>query len=123
MPSLTVEELQRRWTESLRASQKAIRHNHSAYCELRRLVHRINTEALDVAEYYLTAVRLGSILLELSAGCGNSLFRYYAEQIDPRRQGDVRCFRMECRQLSQQLVELDRRRTTRHHLRVIQRTH
>jgi hypothetical protein len=119
MPLLTIDDLQRRWAESLLASQQAIRCNYSVYRELKRLVRQINTKALDVAEYYPTAVHLGTMLRDLSSGCSNSVFQYFAEQIDPRQQGDVRCFRMECRQLSEQLAELDRRRTSGSHLRII----
>jgi hypothetical protein len=82
-------------------------------------VNRINTDALDVADYYSTAVRLGEMLKEISAGYANSIFRYFADHIDPCENGDVRCFRMECRQLSEHLKELDQLRSDQRPLTVI----
>ena len=101
------------------ASERAVDYRYTAYCDLKRLVERINAGFIDVADYYPTAVGLGAKLSAISLGYGNTVFHYFAEQIDPRKKGDVRCFRMECRQLSEQFEELDRRRVTRRPLRVI----
>jgi hypothetical protein len=113
------DDLEQKWAASLMASERAIHHRYTAYCDLKRLLEKINTGSIDVADYYLTAVDLGARLSEISCGYGNTVFHYFAEQIDPRKNGDVRCFRMECRQLSEQFEELDRRRANRRPLRVI----
>ena len=101
------------------ASQRAIDCRLTAYCDLKRLVRSINAGSIDVADYYATAVHLGARLSEMSSGYDNTVFHYFAEQIDPRKKGDVRCFRMECRQLSEQFEELDRRRAASRPLRVV----
>lgn len=113
------DDLEQKWAESLMASESAIHHRYPAYCDLKRLVKKINSGSIDVADYYLTAVDLGARLSEISFGYGDTVFNYFAEQIDPRKNGDVRCFRMECRQLSEQFEELDRRRANRRPLRVV----
>lgn len=121
MQLLTFDDLKQKWAESLLASEKAIYQRYPTYRELKRLVHRINTQSLDVAEYYPTAVRLGSMLRDISFGFSNTLFHYFADHIDPGKKGDVRCFRMECQQLSEQLAELDQHRASRGCLRIIPR--
>ena len=116
-PSLA--ELEKRWAQCLTVSEKAIAQRYRAFCDLKRQVEKINAGLLAVADYYPTAVELGTKLSALSAGYGPTVFYYYAHQIDPRKKGDIRCFRMECRQLFQQLEELDHRRMTRGPLKVI----
>lgn len=116
---LSKDDLEQKWAETLMASERAVDCRYTAYCDLKRLVGRINTGSIDVSDYYSTAVHLGARLSDISSGYGNTVFHYFAEQIDPRKQGDVRCFRMECRQLSKQIEELDRRRAANRALRVI----
>lgn len=116
---LSKDDLEQKWAKSLMASERAVECRHTAYCDLKRLVRRINAGSIDVADYYTTAVHLGARLSEMSSGYGNTVFHYFAEQIDPRKNGDARCFRMECRQLSEQFEELDRRRAASRPLRVI----
>jgi hypothetical protein len=117
--NLSTEELKQRWAHALMVSESAIHQRYRAYLELKRLVERVNAGSMDVSDYYPTAVHLGTMLQEISSGFTNTVFHYFAEHIDPRKKGDVRCFRMECRQLSEHFRELDRRRAAGRNFRII----
>lgn len=119
MQILTFEELQQKRAEGLMASEEAIHQKYNTYRELKRLVAEINAGPLDVMNYYPTAKRLGLMLREMTCGHCNTIFHYFADHIDPTQKGDVRCFRMECRQLAEQMRELDQRRLARHQLKVV----
>jgi hypothetical protein len=119
MNQFTLEDLKQRRLATLSASEQAIRRQADTYQALKRLVHDINARTLDVAEYYRTASRLGGLLLQLACGADQTIFHYFAEHIDPGRHGDVRCFRLECRDLEQQIKELEQWRAVCHQLKRI----
>jgi hypothetical protein len=119
MTQFTLEDLRQRRLATLMASEQAIRRQADTYQALKRLVHDINAHTVDVAEYYRTATRLGSLLLKLTCGAEQTIFHYFAEHIDPGRHGDVRCFRLECRDLEQQIKELEQWRAARRQLKRI----
>ena len=119
MENLTIDDLKRKRAEGLIASEKAILQKHLTYSELKKIVKKINAGPLDVGEYYPAAKRLGDILREMSTGYSNTVFHYFADYIDPSAKGDVRCFRMECQQLAEEIRELDNRRAKRRGLKVI----
>ncbi|MDA8138847.1 MAG: hypothetical protein M0036_09355 [Desulfobacteraceae bacterium] len=121
MQILTFEELKQKQAEGMAASQKAAAQNHDLYRAIKQLVRQINAEPLDVADYYPVASRLGKLLNEIKSGFNDTIFHYFAEQIDPSQNGDVRCFRMECRQLAEQIEELDRFRVQRHRLTLVKK--
>jgi hypothetical protein len=115
MQALTIGDLRKKRINALRMSEKAIREHVAAYHEIKTMVREINTGPLDIALYYQTASRLGMLLTRLAYR--GTIFQYFAEQIDPRKNGDVRYFRAQCLDLNEQLKELDRWRTKKHHLR------
>lgn len=119
MQILTFEELQQRQAEGWMTSEKAVRKRYSTYREIKQLLRNINTRPLDVADYYTVAMRLGGLLHEMKAGFCNTIFHYFADQIDPGRNGDARCFRMECVQLAEQIKVLDHRRAEGHRLTIV----
>ena len=119
MDNLTIEDLKKKRAEGLRASEKAVIQKNITYRELKKIVRKINDETIDVAEYYLAARRLGEILQEMATGYPDTVFHYFADHIDPSKKGDVRCFRMECRELAQQLKELDDRRAKNRCLKIV----
>ncbi len=119
MEILTFEELERKRAEGLMASEKAIHQRYDTYRALKKMVAQINTQPLDVANYYPTAKQLGLMLREMTTGCANTVFQYFADHIDPSVKGDVRCFRMECRQLAEHIRELDHRRAARNSLKIV----
>jgi hypothetical protein len=119
MHQYTLEELKRKREENLLGSERAIRHQCDAYRELKKLLHDINTGPLDVADYYRSASRLGALLSQLSACSNHTIFHYFEEQIDPAKSADIRCFRLECLDLAEQIKDLDWWRAQRHRLKRI----
>jgi len=119
MQIMTLDELRQQREEAMKGSTLAIREHQHAYLALKKLVGRINSGPLDVADYYPTAIRLAAFLSQLSTGAASTIFHYFAECIDPGRKGDVRCFRMECFELASQIQQLDQWRTSRQRLRSV----
>jgi len=119
MQMMTFEELQQKRDAHLVAAEGAVHRHGDIYREIKQLVREINRSVLDVAEYHLTARRLGKLLGQMADGLGTTIFDYYAEHIDPCKAGDVRCFRMECEQLSEQISEFDHWRAARRRLRMV----
>lgn len=117
MQRLTIEDLQRKRQKALMSAEKAILKQRSTYLALKKLVHAVNSGPLDVAEYYSTATRLGTLLSQMSAGSSETIFRYFADHIDPRKCGEAVNFRVECRDLDEQLKKLEEWRAKRHRLR------
>jgi hypothetical protein len=58
--------------------------------------------------------------LSLCLTCSShTIFHYFAENIHPGKSGDVRCFRLECRDLAEQIRDLDQWRAQQHRLKRI----
>jgi len=119
MHRFTLEELKRKRDADLSGSLRAIREHGDTYRELKRLIGEINSGPLDVADYHRTATRLGRMLVTLTNGTGSTIFHYFAEHIDPGKAGDVRCFRLECRDLAEQIKQLEQWRAARYRLKRI----
>lgn len=119
MHPITLEDLKQRRLQTLMGSEQAVRRKADTYRILKRLVQDVNARPLDVGDYYQTASRLGSLLLQMACAGDHTIFQYFAEHIDPGRHGDARFFRLECRDLERQLGELERWRTSRRQLKRI----
>ncbi|HSM74491.1 MAG TPA: hypothetical protein VK852_07650 [Desulfobacterales bacterium] len=117
MQRLTIEDLQHRRQRALIGAVEAIRKRRPAYLELKKLVHAINSRPLDVADYYLTASRLATLLGSMRIDGGETIFDYFAEHIDPRKYGEAVNFRVECRDLDEQLKSLEAWRARQNRLR------
>jgi hypothetical protein len=119
MHRYTLEELKQRRIQSLLGADQAIRLQPATYQELKQLLKNINDRPLDVADYYKTAVGLSTILRQMADRAGYTIFDYFADHIDPGKQGDVRSFRLECRDLAEQIKEFDLWRVNRRMLKRI----
>ena len=117
MQRLTIEDLQCRRQRALMGAAQAILKRRSTYLELKKLVHAINSQPLDVADYYLTASHLAALLGRMRMAGGETIFDYFAEHIDPRKCGEAANFRVECRDLDEQLKSLEEWRARQHRLR------
>lgn len=115
----TIEELKSRRQRALEKAEKAISDRPAEYREIKRLLDRILDRPVDVADYYRVAGEIVRLLEKLSASSSESLFAYYCSNIDPRKKGDARYFKVVCRDLSQQLKLVDQYRRQRHKLRII----
>jgi hypothetical protein len=114
-----LENLKRKRLEMFLRSEQAILRQVDAYRVLKQLVQDINGHILDVADYYRTARRLGTLLDQMTSGMDQTIFHYFAEYIDPGKHGDIRCFRLECRDLAEHIKELEQWRVARHRLKRI----
>jgi hypothetical protein len=119
MQRFTIEDLHHRRQRALKGAAQAILAQRSTYLELKQLVNTINSNPLDVADYYATATRLGALLGRMSAGSRETIFHYFADHIDPRKCGEALNFRVECRDLDEQLKTLEKWRVQQHRLRRI----
>ncbi|MFP3999141.1 MAG: hypothetical protein ACLFUN_04795 [Desulfobacterales bacterium] len=115
----TMEELRRRRQRALEKAEKAISERPGEYREIKRLLDEILDRPVDVTDYYRVAGEIVRLLEKLSASSSESLFAYYCSNIDPRKKGDARYFKVVCRDLRHQLNLVDQYRRQRHNLRIL----
>lgn len=89
------------------------------YRALKSMLKDVLSRNVDVSEYYRTAAALADLLQRLNRNPGQTLFSYFSATIDPRQQGDVRYFRYSCRDLADQIRQIDQARADMSHLRRI----
>jgi hypothetical protein len=116
MNRLTLEDLQIRRQYALACAERAVIEERAAYRELKALVLTINSSTLDISEYHATASRLGRLLEEIDRGA-ETIFAHFRDQIDPRKSGKAVHFRFECRDLAEQIADLEKWRAENHGLR------
>jgi hypothetical protein len=117
--TLTIADLERRWEETLRATGEAVgRHPHT-YREIKALVEKIVTQPLDINDYPVTAEKLAGLLKTMDDGTRKNIFHYYSDRISPASIGRLKLLRLECRDLSEQLLAFDTWRRETHRLRVL----
>jgi hypothetical protein len=119
MHLLTLEELKNKREADLMGSERAIREHSDTFRQIKKMLQEINSRPLDVEDYHRTARCLGGMLARMSDVGGGTIFHYFAEHIDPGRSGDVRCFRLECRDLAEQIRHMEQWRAERHRLKRI----
>jgi hypothetical protein len=120
MQLYTLEELKKKREADLIGSEQAIREHSDTYRAIKKMLSDINNRPVDVGDYHKTATHLGSMLMKMSTSIGGgTIFHYFAEHIDPGKAGDVRCFRLECRDLADQIRHLELWRAERHRLKRI----
>lgn len=119
MQMMTFDQLQKKREADLLAAEGAVYRHGDIYRNIKQMVGEINNRLLDVADYHRTARLLGKLLNEMCDGIEQTIFHYYAEHIDPFKAGDVRCFRMECEELSRQIAEFDQWRAAKRRLKMV----
>lgn len=115
----TMEDLKQRRQQALDRAEKAISGSPGEYREIKRLLDDVLERSVDVSDYHRVASKIVRLLEMLSATSSDSLFAYYCNNIDPKRQGDARYFKIVCRDLRHQLELIDQYRRKRHKLRLI----
>jgi hypothetical protein len=119
LPKLTLEELKGRRSEALSRLESAALLYPATYRELKRMLCEINSSAMDISQYYRTALQLTKLLkILIQAGAG-TIFDHYLHHIDPAKDGDVRYFRFECLDLAEQLKSFEKWSAEQHNLKVI----
>jgi hypothetical protein len=116
MKPLTIDDLRHRREQALVRAGRAVAARPAAYRDLKALVHTINSSLLDISEYDTAAGRLGQLLEEIDNGA-ETLFAYFMDRIDPRKEGEALYFRFECLDLAEQVADLDQWRADQHCLR------
>ncbi len=118
MNRLTIEDLQIRRQQALACAGRAVVERQTTYRELKKLLRTVNAGPLDISEYHATASRLGRLLDALDPG-DQTIFAHFRDQIDPHRNGKAVHFRFECRDLAEQIADLEAWRAERHRLRCV----
>lgn len=119
--ALSVDVLETRRRNALRWSEKAIQSHPETYAAIRKMLHRILCDSMDVSEYYPVATELAGWIRELAQVGDETIFQYYYPHIDPSQTGDPRYFRAMCLDLYEQMQELDSWRVSHRHLRLVRR--
>jgi hypothetical protein len=115
--NLTLDELQRRRIVTLVESEKAVLAHPVTYCELKTQIRDILAGPVDVGEYYRRASALTRLLEPMGRTGPGSIFDHFHKEIDPLRCGRARCFRLDCRDLFEHLMDLDTWRAGRRGIR------
>ncbi|MDA8403284.1 MAG: hypothetical protein M0Z56_03680 [Desulfobacteraceae bacterium] len=119
--SPSLEELEQRRARSLLVSEKAVAEYPDVYREIKKMVLAVIQTPLEIGDYYKTARKLAVLLEKLARTDANSLFYYFAKNIDPLKCGRAMYFRADCLDLREQLKCIDELRASSHHIRLIGR--
>jgi len=104
---LTIGDLKQKRHKSLLAAEKAARMKPEAYRDLRETVTHVINNTIDISRYDQTAQRLARLLDTLAKAAPGSIFDYFQENIDPRKQGRPTFFRAMCTDLDRQIKTID----------------
>jgi hypothetical protein len=113
----TTQQLNERWVKCYEQSEQAILRNPQTFQEILSIIDEVCFGLIDIDEYYDVASRLSQRLDQM--GRETIFFNYFHEQIDPKHHGTARYFRPLCRDLSEQIEELNQWRKTRRCLRIV----
>ncbi|MGB9499180.1 MAG: hypothetical protein ACKVE4_05390 [Dissulfuribacterales bacterium] len=109
--------LKARWEQYYKLSEKMILKHPDTYQQIQASLNAVCENIIDIEAYFDTARRLSSLLETM--GAGTVFYNYFYEQIDPCKSGDIRYFRMLCRDLREQITALNRWRKKQREIRLI----
>lgn len=113
----TIASLEKYRVECLRKSEKAVNQNPEYYYEIKRLLTHVVSNPVDISEYEDLAKTIAD-LLEMM-GRDTIFFHYFHENINPRKYGTPKFLRFFCRDLLDQLTELNKWRAKNRNIRSI----
>ncbi|MDM8517860.1 hypothetical protein QUF76_16820 [Desulfobacterales bacterium HSG16] len=116
-PIINRKDLEKKRVEYFQRSERAILNKTSQFCEITKILNHVNSNIVDIGEYVELASALASLLKEM--GKGTIFYHYYYKNIDPTQYGRARYFRPICRDLFQQITELNKWRAAKRHIKVI----
>jgi hypothetical protein len=119
MMALSLETLKERWDHSLLCTDEAICRHSDAYKELKCLVCRINNETIDIGQYLEFARRIASLLNTVTEGKSGTIFDYFRNGMDPKKNGTAIHFRFFCTDLQNLLNQIDFYRKSRRSLKIV----
>ena len=117
--TLSIGDLEKRWEESLTATEAVVIKHPEDYREIKLLIREVVTKTLDIGDYLPTAERIGALLQRMNTTTANSIFHFFREQFSPTSIGRLKLFRFECMDLYEQLKAFDAWRLKHHHLEII----
>ncbi len=112
-------QLKARWQKYYERSDQVIREHPDAYRQILSLLDEVCENILDIEAYFNTASRISGLLKTM--GPGTVFFNYFYVHIDPAKCGDVRYFRIICRDLREQIRALNQWRRDRRRVHLVQR--
>lgn len=112
-----VKQLFKKRDRSLKCSEDAICRHPNEFDEIRELLGRVVSEPVDIDDYYPLAARLARLLEAM--GPGTVFHHYYLENMDPRKGCQARYFRYICRDLQEQIDQLNHWRRNQRQLRLV----
>ena len=115
----TITELENRWRNALELTRYAVAQHPAYYRELKRLVHDILDNPLDINAYLPTAEKLMNLLKLLDPEGRGSIFYLFYDRFAPAKIWQVSLFRVECRDLLAYLNVFDDWRRQSNHLSVV----
>ncbi|OQY53598.1 MAG: hypothetical protein B6245_22650 [Desulfobacteraceae bacterium 4572_88] len=111
LSGLTREILEKRRLACLAISEKAVREHPREFHEIKRLLNYVLSNPIDIDRYFCTACTLAKLLDHM--GKGTLFYHYYYENIHPNQFGRARYFRFMCRDLLEQINDLNQWRASR----------
>jgi hypothetical protein len=116
---LTIEELEARWEETMKATGMAASKHPRTYRELKAQAAGILEKTVDINDYFPTVEQLTHRLKTLDSEGQGSIFQIFNDRISPSSIWHVRMLRMECLDLLTHLKAFDEWRRNRHGLRMV----
>jgi len=117
--TLSIADLEKRWENTLAATETVVVKNPDAYREIKMLIRNIVSKTLDIGDYLPTAERLHALLQTMDAETVESIFHFFGERVSPVSISNLKFFRFECMDLHEKLKAFDAWRLKSHHLEVI----
>lgn len=112
-----LQELHKKRIECFTTSEQAILRDPDTYRELKQRLLRISNDPIDIDEYFCTACRLAQLLKKM--GPETIFTTYFHENIDPNLKGKAYFFRSECKNLLEQIENLNKWRKGKRELTMV----
>ena len=117
--TLTVKDLQDRWEEALSITEELVGRDPGVYSQLKGLLKDIVTQTVDICDYEDTAEQLDRLIKGIDNCSRRSIFYFFCDRFLPCSISKMRLFRIECRDLLDQLNTFENWRKDKHHLIVL----
>jgi hypothetical protein len=117
--TLTVKDLRDRWEKALSITEELVGRDPGAYSQMKGLLKDIVTQTVDICDYEDTAKQLDRLLKTIDDPTRQSIFYFFCDRFLPCSISKMRLFRIECRDLLDQLKTFETWRKEKHHLVVL----
>jgi hypothetical protein len=114
--TLTLKDLQDRWEKTLSITEKLVVRDPNGYSQIKELLKDIVTKTVDICHYEDTAIKLDRLLTKIDDASKRSIFYFFSDRFSPFSISKMRLFRIECRDLLDQLKAFEDWRIEKHHL-------